>query len=639
MRLLRRTLPVAVLLLLCILIGCETSEPRRNSLLPSQANAPQVTAPAVQKVQKPQPPAPKVQETVTPKAQADPADALIAQAEKEYAAGQANYQAGHLEAAKENFDQAFNTLLSSNLDVRSEERLDREFEKIVEAVHGLELVALQQGDGFAEQKSEPAPIDEANDITFPVDPNIKAKAEAEIKTTKSDLPLVLNDQVAMFINYFSSPRGKATLENAWARSGRYREMISRILKEEGVPQDLIYLAQAESGFQPLALSRAGARGMWQFMAGTAEIYGLERTWWIDERQDPEKATRAAARGLKDLYKQFGDWYLAMAAYNSGAGTVQHAVERTGYADFWELYKRGVLPQETRNYVPIILAETIMAKNPEQYGLERVSPEPAPPIDHLTIDYPVDLRLVAECVDTSVDYLQELNPSLLRMTTPKDMSFTLNLPAGSSGKYQTEIAAIPLDMRTYWRYHSVEYGDTLPAIARKYHVSPSAIEEANNLSGEDLKAGSKLIIPIAPGHHDSQAVAYSHHPTHYKVRKGDTAASVAEDFEVPVEKLRKWNHLQGSALTPGRVLVIYKPSNGESAEAEPSESHSASAKSSHSSKSRGSQSSQSAKYHKVKKGETLSSIAESNHVSVATLKRDNPRLTANVRAGDVLVIRK
>ena len=155
--------------------------------------------------------------------------------------------------------------------MRNEEQLEREFDKIVEAVHELEMVALQQGDGFSEQRSEPAPIDEANDITFPVDPNIRAKAEAEIKTTKSDLPLVMNDQVAMFINYFSSPRGKATLEHAWARSGRYREMISRVLKEEGVPQDLIYLAQAESGFQPLALSRAGARGMWQFMASAAKF--------------------------------------------------------------------------------------------------------------------------------------------------------------------------------------------------------------------------------------------------------------------------------------------------------------------------------------------------------------------------------
>ena len=463
----------------------------------------------------------------------------------------------------------------------------------------------------------------------------------------------MNDQVATFIGYFSSTRGKNTLEHAWARAGRYREMISRIFKEEGVPQDLIYLAQAESGFQPLALSRAGARGMWQFMAQTGELNGLTRTWWVDDRQDPEKATRAAARHLHDLYNQFGDWYLAMAAYNSGAATVQHAVERTGYADFWELYRRGVLPQETRNYVPIIIAETIMAKNPEQYGLQAVAPEPAVQLDHIVITYPVDLRLVAECVDTSVDYLQEINPSLLRMTTPKDQPFTLNLPAGSQEKYETAIAAIPQDMRTYWRYHRVEYGDSLGSIARKYHVSTSSIADANSLSGsvgDDIRPGTKLIIPISPNRHEGPADAYSHKATHYKVRKGDTVASVADDFEVPVDKLRKWNHLRASSeLTPGRTLVIYKPtdSTGPSAASErqaddPPESKTASASAAHHSttgKPHSSTTTADVKHHTVKKGETLSSIAESNHVSVAELKRDNPKLAANLRAGDVLVIKK
>ncbi len=647
--------PVAVLLFFGLLIltftGCETSGAKKPTTLPAQANAPTVDPPAATKTQ---PPTAESQQAAKaePTSQSEPAEAVIAQAEKEYAAGQANYRAGHLEAAKASFDQAFNTLLSSNLDIHTNERLEQEFDKIVEGTHEIEMAALQQGDGFQQPRSEPAPIDEANDITFPIDPNIRAKAEAEIKTTKSDLPLVLNDQVAMFINYFSSQRGKATLENAWARAGRYREMISQILKQVGVPQDLIYLAQAESGFQPLALSRAGARGIWQFMAGTAELSGLQRNWWVDDRLDPEKSTWAAARHLKDLYNQFGDWYLAMAAYNAGAGTIQHAVQRTGYADFWELYRRGVLPQETRNYVPIILAETIMAKNPEQYGLERVAADPPPKTNQVTIDYPVDLRLVAECVDSSVDYLQELNPSLLRMTTPKGESFTLNLPAGTEAKYETAIAAIPLDMRTYWRYHRVEYGDTLPAIARKYHTSVSSIQEANNLSGDNIKAGAKLIIPVAPG---ANRVAYSHHPIRYRVRRGDTVPSVADDFEVPVAKLRKWNHLRGNALRPGRTLLIYKPVTAESADAAPSETRSESAPARHDSKSKQTgkyqaakskaqyskktKKSQAAKYHRVKKGETLRSIAHTNHTSVAALKRDNPNLAANLRPGDVLVIRK
>jgi peptidoglycan lytic transglycosylase D len=627
---------VSALVVLAALAGCETSQPKKTAVsIPPQATAPQAIAPQVTTpvAGKADPSAAKTQQAQQLKS--DPAEALIAKAEKQYADGQADYQSGHLEAAKAEFDDAFNTLLSSDLDVHSDERLEREFDKIVEAVHELEMVALKQGDGFAEQRSEPAPIDEANDITFPVDPNIKAKAEAEIKTTKSDLPLVLNDQVASFINYFSSPRGRITLQHAWARSGRYRDMVQRIFKQEGVPQDLIYLAQAESGFQPLALSRAGARGMWQFMAGSASLYGLERNWWVDERQDPEKATLAAARHLKDLYNQFGDWYLAMAAYNSGASTVQHAVERTGYADFWELYQRGVLPKETRNYVPIILAETIMAKNPEQYGLEHVTPDPPQAVDQVTINYPVDLRLVAECVDTSLDDLQDLNPSLLRLTTPKDQSFTLNLPAGSRHKYETAIAAIPMDMRTWWRYHRVEYGDSLASIAHKYHVPATAIAEANNLADGDVKSGAKLIIPIAPGRQNGEPIAYSRHPTRYRVRRGDTLDSIADDFGVPVEKLRKWNHLRGTALARKRVLVIYRPV----ASGSPGRGSSARRKTSSRAGRKVAHSTGPAKYHKVKKGETLSSIAETYKTSVAALKRDNPQLSATLRAGEVVVIYK
>src|SRR5512146_336945 len=370
-------------------------------------------------------------------------------------------------------------LLQGKVGVESDDRLQNEFDKIVEAVHTLEMQALKEGDGFTEQPAEPAPIDEANEVTFPVDPNVRAKAEAEWGLTKSDLPLRMTDQVASFINYFST-RGKGTLEHALERSGRYRDMIEGILRQEGVPQDLIYLAQAESGFHPLALSRAGARGMWQFMAGRARGYGLERNWWVDERQDPEKSTRAAARHLKDLFNQFGDWYLAMAAYNSGPGTVQAAVQRTGYADFWQLYRRGVLPRETRNYVPIIVAITIMAKNPAQYGLDHLRPDAPLVADKVEINYPVDLRLVAECIDTGVATLQDLNPSLLRMTTPKDSSFSLALPGGTAEKYQQAIAAIPKDMRVLWRYHKVNRGETLAEIARQYRTTQSAIAQVNDL---------------------------------------------------------------------------------------------------------------------------------------------------------------
>src|SRR5437016_1062554 len=534
-------------------IACQTAKRPATFLPPAQTQAPAfkpaaaVPKPTPANVQQPAPPpAPVTAQKPEPKP--DPVADIIAQAEKEYRAGRDNYKAGHVEAAKQNFDRAFNLLLGSTLDIYSDERVQQELDRILEGVNSEDMQALQEGDGVTEQKAEPAPIDEANGVTFPVDPKIKAQAEVEVQATRSDLPLMLTDPVAGYINYFST-RGRSTLEHALIRGGRYQDMIQKVLRQEGVPQELIFLAQAESGFHPLAVSRVGARGMWQFMGSRARGYGLQRSWWVDERQDPEKATHAAARHLKDLYNQFGDWYLAMAAYNSGPGTVQQAVRRTGYADFWELYRRNVLPKETRNYVPIIVAMAIIAKNPKQYGLDDIQIDPPLAVDRVTIDYPVDLRLVAECVDIDVDTLQDLNPSLLRMTTPKEGVFELNLPAGAKQKYQEAIAAIPTDKRVWWRYHKVvAAGETLASIAKDYKTTPKAITEVNGLTAEEIAPDTKLIIPIAEGKHapgDVESLVFSRHATHYRVRRGDTVLSVADDFGVPPEKLRQWNRLKGN----------------------------------------------------------------------------------------------
>jgi len=548
--------PVLLGALLMAAVGCE--EQRKPNTEPApQALAPAITTPAPQLPEKIEPPP---QQAPAP----DPVDATIAQAEKEFQDGQANYATGHLDAAKQNFDKAFEILTQGPVSVRSNEKLKKEFDKVVDGINSLEVEALKKGDGFTEQKAEPAPIDEANEVTFPVDPNIKAQAAAELANTHSDLPLVMNDTVAGYINFYST-RGRGTLERALVRAGKYREMIEKTFREEGVPQDLIYLAQAESGFQPLALSRTGARGIWQFMAGRASEYGMSRNWWLDERQDPAKATRAAARHLKDLYTQFGDWYLAMAAYNCGPGNVQAAVRRTGYADFWELYKRDVLPRETKNYVPIIVAMTIMAKNPKQYGLESVYPDRPAEMDTVTIDYPVDLRLVSEIIDVPAETLQELNPSLLRMTTPKDGTFDLQLPAGTKDKYLATIAAIPANKRVLWRYHKVESGETLASIAKKYHTTPAQISNVNGLEADDIQAETRLIIPMS-GSRDSDSMVFSKRPTRYRVRRGDTVLSVADDFGVPPERIRRWNRLKGNELRKGRSIVIYRPAAEGSKEA-------------------------------------------------------------------------
>src|SRR6202522_1393558 len=627
---------------LAVTIGCQTAQ-KSSFLPPSQAQAPALVAssnnPPDQKSTAA--PEPQSKPQVPQALQVDPIAELIAGVEKEYQAGQDNYQAGHLEAAKLNFDSAFNQLLGSGFDLKSDDRLEQELDHILDGINGLEAAALQQGDGFAEQKSEPAPIDEANELTPTVDQNVKAKAEAELKSTHSDLPLVMTDQVAGYINYFSN-RGRGTLEHALARSGRYEDMIHRVLREQGVPQELIYLTTAESGFRPLAVSTAGARGMWQFMGSRAKGYGLERNWWVDDRQDPEKATRAAAHHLKDLYNEFGDWYLAMAAYNSGPGTVQSAVKRTGYADFWELYRRNVLPKEPRNYVPIIVAVTIMAKNPAQYGLDSVVKEKPVSYDTIKINYPIDLRLAAECVDATAEDLLDLNPSLLRLTTPKDKDFDLHLPAGTSDKFEAAVASIPTDKRVSWRYHKVQAGETLASIARTYHTTPRSIAEANALNerrsndGLNLNAiapETRLIIPIAPSK-QADGSTYARAITHYKIRKGDTVESVAENFGVSAKMIRSWNRIKGSSLAGRKVLYLHLPVT-RSAETQVASQHSS--KSKHPVAMQSAEASRPAvTRHKVKPGETLYSIANSYNTTVTALKHDN-RDIATLRPGMILIV--
>ena len=612
--------------------GCHTTQ-RQASLPVPQANAP-VLAPVLAAL-------PQVI------AEADPEDIqaaarprrdavadLIVHVEREYQTGEEKFKAGDLEAAKLSFDKAVDLLLQSPPEIRSDERVQRELERVLESVNRPELAALQVDNPAAKQKAEPAPIDETNEVTPPVDPNVKAQAEAEVKATHSELPLMLTDPVAAYINYFSN-RGHDILQHGLERGGRYREMIQSTLKEEGVPQELIYLAQAESGFHPLALSRVGARGMWQFMSSRARGYGLQHNLWVDERQDPEKATRAAAHHLKDLYNQFGDWYLAMAAYNSGPGSVQSAVKRTGYADFWELYKRNVLPKETRNYVPIILAVTIMAKNPAQYGLDSIVPERPVPHDTVKIDYSVDLRLAAQCLEVSPATLQDLNPSLLRLTTPKDQAFELHLPVGTRERYLAAIEPIPPQMRVWWRYHEVVQGDTLASIARTYRTSKRAIERENRLDGEDeLKPESKLIIPIPPGKHAAteDGASYARHVTRYKVRRGDTVQSVADNFSLPPLMIRRWNHLKGDSLRGRRIVYVHLPVTPSALSSDqPAASNSKPKKSLHPA------SEKSVQHHKVQPGETLVSIATTHHTTVAALKRDNGNL-AMLRPGMVLVIK-
>ena len=530
------------------LAGCGPSQNKLPSpAQQAQATAPALTSPAAQ------PPA--AGQSTQPPAQQKRVQQLIQEVEKAYAAGDADYRKGRLPEAKTQFDHAVDLMLTSGIDIKSDPQLQDEFDRIVDQVNALEMEALKVGNGFVPNQ-EATPAEAASDVTFAVDPNFVAKAKADLATTKSDLPLMMNDYVAAFINFFANTqKGHNTLLHSFQRAGRYRAMIQRVMAEEGVPQDLIYLAVAESGFQPRAVNRgSGAGGMWQFMPHGN--YGLTRNGYVDERFDPEKSTRSYARYMKFLYDQLGDWYLAMAAYDWGAGNVQRAVQKTGYADFWELYKRNNLPGETKNYVPEILAAIIIANHPQQYGFDDITLDPPVLTDTVTINYSVDLRLVSDLVNAPVAELMALNPSLLRTVTPPETSFDLHLPAGTSTLFAQRIADIPESKRTMWRYHRVSGEDSLASVARNYHVSVAELAAANQLSeGQSLSGVEALVVPVVP------VSAPTLHTLLYTVRRGDSLVSIADRFGVSLDQLRRWNKLPaGIRIAPGRRLHVAEPAS-------------------------------------------------------------------------------
>jgi membrane-bound lytic murein transglycosylase D len=489
----------------------------------------------------------------------DPSTVLVSQVEALYKAGMADYRSGNLEGAKEQFDQAVEKLLESDLDVQGDDRLSGEFDKLVEDVYAAEAAALERGDTLSPHNYVPSPLESLSGLTFPVDPRIKQQAQQEVKVVRSDLPLVSNDYVDGVLTYFQN-QGRGYITRTLKRLGIYQPIISDTLRKEGLPQDLIYLAALESEFNPYALSRTGAKGIWQFMLGTGLLCGLKKDRWVDEREDPVKSTQAAARHLKGLYQMFGDWSLAMAAYDSGELAVQAAVERTGYADYWTLRRLHALPAETEDYVPIFMATLMIAKDPKAYGFD-VQPDPPLAADQVIVSTPTDLRLVAQLIDTPVEELTRLNPSLLRWTTPpNNPQFALNLPKGTKELFEQRVAAIPEDKRIWWRAHKVEEGETLSSIAKKLHVSPVALRKVNRLDNESaLEQGTHLVVPLAPGKESSLARVREggpRYPVRYRVRAGDTLELIADRYDVTPYQIRRWNNLKTSHLTAGMPLRIY-----------------------------------------------------------------------------------
>ncbi|HYZ83960.1 MAG TPA: transglycosylase SLT domain-containing protein [Bryobacteraceae bacterium] len=423
-------------------------------------------------------------------AESSAATLRIQRANARFEAGKAAYQAGDTETARMEFDRAVEILLSAPAKMSERSRIEMRLEAMISAIHRFDMNGLGAADLAGQSGYDKAPLEDILDSTFPVDPSLKPRVREQLTATKSGIPLVLNDAVLSYINFFQSDRGRATLLAGLRRAGRYRHLIARILEEEGVPQELIYLAQAESGFLPRAVSYKAAVGMWQFIQSRGREYGLMQTSHTDDRLDPEKATRSAARHLKDLYDQFGDWYLAIAAYNCGPGGVERAVERTGYADFWQLRSRNALPRETTNYVPIIVAMTIMAKNAKEYGLENIEIDPPLEYETIQLETPTHMALIADACERPVSEIRELNPSLLSAVAPS--AFEIRVPKGSRDLVLAGLQAVPPAMRNAYRLHRVSSGETLATIAKRYQTSERTIANANGQLSTDI--GEVLLIP-------------------------------------------------------------------------------------------------------------------------------------------------
>jgi membrane-bound lytic murein transglycosylase D len=446
-------------------------------------------------------------------------DFLLKKASDNFAAGKIAYQAGNAADARRQFNLAVEALLAAPESIADRPRIDRRLEEMVDEIYKLDVDKLAAGDPDDKVSYDKSPLDDVRELTFPVDPALRNRVKEQIQATASQLPLDESDAVIGVINYFSTERGKKIVAAGIKRSGRYKAMIDRILAEEGVPPELIFVAQAESGFLPRALSNKACVGLWQFAKFRGNEYGLKQTPSTDDRMDPEKATRAAAKHLHDLYTHFGDWYLALAAYDCGPGCVDHAVMRTGYADFWQLRRLNVLPKETANYVPVILAMTIMAKNAAFYGLDHVEMDPALQFDSIEVSTPTHLALIADALERPLSDLKELNPALVRLVAPA--GFSIHVPKGTRESLDAALATVPANRRESWRIHRVQSGDTLASLAKRYSSQTALVSSANREAMAPV--GEWMAIP-APYSGDRTAASKTAAKKPVRKRTGPAAAS-------------------------------------------------------------------------------------------------------------------
>jgi len=575
----------------CLTVACASTGGGASSMAPDSAGAPPLAVPAVPvgtalpastpardvpvAAESGDPAVPVGRETTPDRTRRESVPTQVReireQMEEAYQAGLEAYQAGRFDEAKEHFDRAVDLVLSSDVDLSAQPALKKAFDEMVRNIADMDA-DLYTRETETETQENRSPLDELKDITTYLSPEEAEKERQKIQQVVGrisyDIPVTLNPRVLAYIEAFQT-RLRGEFEAGLKRSGAYLPMIKKTFREAGLPEDLAYMAHQESAFKVNAYSRARAKGMWQFMSFTGRKYGLKIDLWVDERGDFEKATRAATMYLKDLHERYGDWHLAMAAYNAGEGKIDRALARAHAKDYWALLKTRYIRTETKWYVPAILASILIDKSPEDYGFS-VNTDAELEWETVTVDKATDLQVIADAAGASLETIRALNPELRGLVTPPNAAtYTVRVPDGTKDDVVAKLETLPDDQRVSWTLHEVRPGETFSVIARRHGIPVRALLDANpRYIGKRLRRGVVLNIPISKSTPQVALARASENPTYdqgerivHRVRRGETLQSISARYRTTIPNLKRWNRMNGTVIRPGQRLVAYYGEKG------------------------------------------------------------------------------